>query len=110
MNTKQTRTRALRVRRKLAAVSSRPRLTIFRSNVHIWAQVIDDTKGQTLVAASDQDLKGSKTERAQKVGENLATLALKKGIKQVVFDRGPYHYHGRVKALAEAARTKGLVI
>lgn len=110
MNVQQSRTRAKRVRSKLRSVSSNPRLSVFRSNSHIWAQVIDDQKGQTLASASDAKLKGTKTERAAAVGQAIATQALKQGIKRVVFDRGPYRFHGRVKALADAAIKQGLKI
>jgi large subunit ribosomal protein L18 len=104
-----------RVRAKLAGTASSPRLCVFRSLNHIYAQVIDDLKGHTLVAAStlDEEIKGSvdskaKSAKAGLVGALVAKRALDKGIKQVVFDRGGYKYHGRVKALAEAARQAGL--
>lgn len=107
--------RHLRVRKKVKGTPERPRLNVFRSLNHIYAQVIDDTKGHTLAAASTLDpelrerLDGkSKTEQAALVGELIARRALEKGIAQVVFDRGGYKYHGRVKALAEAARQGGL--
>jgi len=104
-------TRARRVRHRLAPVRPLPRLSVFRSNVHISAQIIDDQSGRTLVAASDYSLsKGTKIERAQAVGASLAKLALSAKITQVVFDRGPYRYHGRIKALAESARQTGLTI
>ncbi len=99
--------RAARVRAKVRG-GDRPRLTVFRSNMHIWAQIVDDAKGTTIAAAGDQGLKGTKTERATAVGVALAALALDKKIKAVVFDRGSYRFHGRVKALAEAARKGGL--
>ena len=91
----------------------RPRLAVFRSHKSIYAQIIDDTKGKTLVAASEKTVKWpkkklTKTERAFAVGEALAAKALKKKIKAVVFDRRKYLYHGRVKALAEGARKGGL--
>lgn len=88
-----------------------PRLSVFRSNKHIYAQIIDGTKGKTVVSASDVELKkeaGTKSERAQKVGELLAKKAGEAKIKAVVFDRGAYKYHGRVKALASGAREGGL--
>lgn len=110
MNHSQLKTRATRVRNKLAAVAARPRLTVFRSNKHLWAQIIDDQKGITLIAANDQALKGTKTEKANALGVNLAKAAKAKKIKAVVFDRGPYRYHGRIKAVAEAAKNEGLVI
>jgi large subunit ribosomal protein L18 len=113
-NTKERR--AQRVRRQLKAVAgARPRLSVYRSSKNIYAQVIDDAKGHTLAAAStlEKDLKGSlKTgadaAAAAAVGKLLAERASKAGVKDVVFDRGPYIYHGRVKALAEAAREGGL--
>jgi len=107
--------RHLRVRKKLSGTAERPRLNVFRSNKHIYAQVIDDTKGITLVSAStlDSELKeklenGSNIEAAQKVGELIAKRAIEKGINTVVFDRGGYLYTGRVKALADSAREAGL--
>ncbi len=105
-----------RARRLISGTPQRPRLAVFRSLNHIYAQVIDDSAGRTLVAASDveADLRGQrngkrKTEVAGLVGQALALRANEKGIKQVVFDRGGFKYHGRVKALAEAARKGGLV-
>ena len=108
--------RKLRVRRKIQKTySGRPRLSVFRSNKHIYAQVIDDDKGATLAAAStlDKDLKGegkSGADRgaAEAVGKLLAERAKAAGVTKVVFDRGGYIYHGRVKALADAAREGGL--
>ena len=107
--------RHARIRKHLSGTSERPRLSVFISLKNIYAQIIDDSKGVTLVAAStlDKDLKGKlksmKTvEAAKLVGEVIAEKALAKGIKQVAFDRGGYLYHGRVKALADAAREKGL--
>jgi large subunit ribosomal protein L18 len=104
-----------RVRKKVVGTTERPRLNIFRSVKHIYAQVIDDDRGHTLVAAStlDSELRGTlsgltKTEQARSVGELLGERALAKGVKQVVFDRGGYKYHGRVKALAEGSREAGL--
>ena len=104
-----------RVRAKIAGTASRPRLCVFRSLNHIYAQVIDDEKGHTLVTAStlDAEIKSSadskaKSAKAELVGSLVAKRALGKGIEQVVFDRGGYKYHGRVKALAEAARQAGL--
>jgi len=102
-----------RVRKNLAGTSSVPRLNVFRSNSNIFAQIIDDEKGITLVSASsiDKELKlenGGNVEAATKVGELIAKRAKKAKIKEVVFDRGGYLYHGRVQALAEAARENGL--
>jgi large subunit ribosomal protein L18 len=105
----------LRVRKKVYGTAERPRLCVFRSEKHIYAQVIDDDLGTTIVAAStiDKDLKdtvklGSNKEAAKEVGKLIAKKAVEKGIKQVVFDRGGYIYHGRVKELADAAREAGL--
>jgi large subunit ribosomal protein L18 len=107
--------RHARLRKRIKGSTARPRLSVFRSNVHIYAQVIDDTNGRTLAAASSKDrtLAGSlngktKTERAQAVGKLIAERAKSAGIEQVVFDRGGYQYHGRVQALADAAREGGL--
>jgi large subunit ribosomal protein L18 len=109
--------RQARIRRHIVGLSERPRLNIFRSLNHIYAQVIDDSRGVTLAAASsldasirDEEAASSKTkkERAALVGKLVAERALTAGITQVVFDRGGYKYHGRVKALAEASREAGL--
>ena len=102
-----------RIRTKLSGTSDSPRLSVFRSNKQITAQIIDDEKGITLVSASsmDKDLKienGGNIEAATKVGELIAKRAKKANITKVVFDRGGYLYHGRVEALAEAARSNGL--
>jgi large subunit ribosomal protein L18 len=101
-----------RIRRKLRGTTERPRLAVFRSVAHIYAQVIDDTEGKTLVSASsvDKDGKtnGGNLAAAKSIGQKVAERAREKGIKQVVFDRGGYPYHGRVKALADAARAAGL--
>lgn len=105
--------RHARVRKTISGTAERPRLSVFRSNANIFAQVIDDVSGTTLVAASsiDKEMKlanGGNAEAAKKVGELVARRALAKNITTVVFDRGGYIYHGRVKALAEAAREAGL--
>lgn len=101
-----------RVRKNISGTAEKPRLNVFRSSKHIYAQVIDDTKGVTLVSASslekDFDGAGSNCEAAKAVGKRVAEKALEKGIKTVVFDRGGYIYHGRVAALAEGAREAGL--
>ncbi|EKB58578.1 50S ribosomal protein L18 [Falseniella ignava] len=97
-----------RIRNKISGTAECPRLSVFRSNTNTYAQLIDDVAGVTLVSASSQDEKGTKTEQAQAVGKAIAVKATEKGIKEVVFDRGGYAYHGRVKALAEAARENGL--
>ncbi|MFC1994055.1 50S ribosomal protein L18 [Chloroflexota bacterium] len=108
-------TRHARVRKRVSGTTSRPRLCVFRSLNHIYAQVIDDASGHTIAAAStlDAEVKGAltdkaKKERAELVGALIGKRALGKGISQATFDRGGYKYHGRVKALAEAARTAGL--
>jgi len=102
--------RQIRIRAKISGTASRPRLSIYRSNTNIYAQLIDDTAGKTLAATSDLKLEktGTKVEMSKKVGEAIAKLALEKGIKTVVFDRGWFAYHGRVKALADSAREAGL--
>ena len=101
-----------RIRKTVSGTPEKPRLVVFRSNSEIYAQIVDDTKGVTLVAASsrDKDLKatGTKTEKAKQVGEAIAKKALAAGIETVSFDRGGYLYHGRVKSLAEGAREGGL--
>jgi large subunit ribosomal protein L18 len=104
-----------RIRKKLAGTPARPRLAVFRSQSHIYAQVIDDGQGRTLAAASslDKDLKGehkrgANIAAAKAVGKLIATRAKEKGIEAVVFDRGGFQYHGRIKALADAAREGGL--
>ena len=109
---KLRRKRHLRVRNRVAGTAERPRLNVFRSLAHIYAQIIDDEKGTTLAAASsvekDFEGKGGNIAAAKAVGAAIAKKALDKGISEVVFDRGGYIYHGRVKALAEAAREGGL--
>jgi large subunit ribosomal protein L18 len=99
------------VRSKIVGTAERPRLTVFRSSKHIYAQLIDDLKGITLVAASSRAKKagyGGNVKAATAVGDHLAKTAAGKGIKMAAFDRGHYRFHGRVKALAEAARKGGL--
>ena len=105
--------RHLRVRKKIEGTTERPRLNIFRSEKHMYAQVIDDVKGVTIAAAStlDKELKmenGGNVEAARQVGALIAKRAKEKGVDKVVFDRGGYLYHGRVQALADAAREAGL--
>lgn len=98
-----------RIRRKLAGTTERPRLNVYRSLNHIYAQVIDDQKGETLVSASTIKMKtGGNVAAAKEIGKTIAELAVAKGIKKVVFDRGGFLYHGRIKALADAAREAGL--
>jgi large subunit ribosomal protein L18 len=98
-----------RVRERIRGSAERPRLAVFRSLTHIYAQLIDDNAGRTLVAVSEpRDAKGTKSERAKAVGTMLGERAKEKGIGTAVFDRAGYRYHGRVKALADAARSAGL--
>ena len=108
--------RHVRVRRKVGGTSERPRLSVYRSLNHVYAQVIDDSQGVTLAAASsleqavkERNADKRKTELAELVGELIGQRAQQKGVSKVVFDRGGYKYHGRVKALADAARKGGLV-
>jgi large subunit ribosomal protein L18 len=106
--------RKFRVRKKISGDASRPRLSVFKSNKHIYAQLIDDTTGQTIVSASTVDkevgekAKGSKLEQAKIVGTSVAERAKAKKITKIVFDRSGFQYHGRVSAIADAAREKGL--
>ena len=98
-----------RIRRKLAGSTERPRLAVFRSLSHTYAQIIDDAKGVTIVSASTAGTKaGGNVAAAKQVGAQIAQRAIEKGVKRVVFDRGGYLYHGRIKALADAAREAGL--
>jgi large subunit ribosomal protein L18 len=101
--------RQVRIRKKVASVSDRPRLSVFRSNKYVYAQVIDKT-GNTIVGLSEKTLKvkGTPIERAKLVGAEIAKLAIAKKVKEVAFDKGRFAYHGRVKALAEGAREGGL--
>ena len=113
LTTREARTRRhRRVRGKVSGTAERPRLAVFRSNVGISAQLIDDVRGITLASASFQGLpksfKGTKTEQAHEVGKRLAAAAKKAGLEACVFDRAGYLYHGRVKALADGAREGGL--
>ncbi|NDK09209.1 50S ribosomal protein L18 [Candidatus Gracilibacteria bacterium] len=102
--------RKARVRSLISGTSERPRLSIFRTTTHIYAQIIDDVTGKTLASSSDLkiDSKASKTELAIQVGQDIGKKAQEMKIKNVVFDRGGFRYHGRVKALADAARESGL--
>src|SRR2546423_1470932 len=103
-----------RIRRKMLGTAERPRLNVYRSLNHIYAQVIDDSRGVTVAAAStaqgkkDERRTGGNLASAREIGKQIAQRALEKGIKKVVFDRGGYLYHGRIKALADAAREAGL--
>ncbi|MGN6516942.1 MAG: 50S ribosomal protein L18 [Rhizomicrobium sp.] len=113
MTTKLFQRRRSRTRYKISRTADRPRLSVFRSGKHIYAQVIDDQKGATVASAStnekgDKAAKSYNTEAAAAVGKKIAERASKAGVKQVVFDRGGYIYHGRIKALADAAREGGL--
>lgn len=105
--------RHIRSRKKMRGTGEVPRLTVFRSNKYIYAQIVDDHDSKTIVSASDikvaKSQKLNKSEKAKEVGKNLASLATVKNIKKVVFDRGGYKYHGRVKALADGAREGGLL-
>ena len=105
--------RHVRIRKKISGTAERPRLCVFRSEKNIYAQLIDDSVGNTIVSASTKDKDfsakiGSNKEAARLVGESIAKKALDKGITEVVFDRGGYIYHGRIKELADAAREAGL--
>ncbi|MCL5435329.1 MAG: 50S ribosomal protein L18 [Patescibacteria group bacterium] len=111
-NKTQKQRRQARVRAKIFGTKDKPRLSVFKSNKFIFAQIINDEIGQTLIGISEKELpakeKSNKTERAKQLGIVLAKKALSKKIKTVVFDRGSYLYHGRIKALAEGAREGGL--
>jgi large subunit ribosomal protein L18 len=109
VNTLARSSRKRRVRAKINGTAQKPRLSVFRSNTHIYGQLIDDVNGVTLASASDlKSKKGNKTESATAVGKALAELAKKAKITECVFDRNGYKYHGRVKALADGAREGGL--
>jgi len=105
-------TRQIRVRAKTKGTKDKPRLSVFRSNHYIYAQIIDDGKGETIVGVSEKELsqkeKVKKTDKSKELGRLIAKKALTKKIKEIVFDRGSYKYHGRVKAVAEGAREGGL--
>ena len=105
--------RHVRVREKIRGNAARPRLAVFRSLTHIYAQLVDDDAGKTIAAASSQeakDAKGKRTESAKSVGTLLGDRAKAKGVTEVVFDRGGYRYHGRVKALADGVRAAGVKV
>ena len=115
MNNKSIRRQKIRfnIRKKLSGDEQKPRLSVFRSNTGIYAQLIDDVKGVTLASASSKDKgvtaqKGKKIDQSKLVGQEIAKKAVELGVKEIVFDRGGYLYHGRVKALAEGAREGGL--
>ena len=104
--------RQIRTRAKTKGSESRPRLSVFRSNKYVYAQIVDDEKGKTIIGASEKELaikdKVNKTERSKLLGNLIAKKAISKKINSVIFDRGSYRYHGRVKAVAEGAREGGL--
>jgi large subunit ribosomal protein L18 len=101
--------RRMRIRKKVHGTPERPRLCVFRSAKHIYAQVVDDTQGTTIAHASSvTGASGSKVDAAKHVGSAVAKACIEKGVEQVVFDRGGYRYHGRIRALAESAREAGL--
>jgi large subunit ribosomal protein L18 len=97
-----------KIRAKVSGTAARPRLAVFRSNQYMYAQLIDDTSGKTLLSSSDQKATGTKMDGAVATGKEIAKLAAAKGIKNAVFDRGGFRYAGRIKALADAAREAGL--
>ena len=108
---KRRQNRAFRIRKRVRGTPERPRITVYRTNMHIYAQLIDDENGRTLAEASSVTLKlpyGGNVEAAKKVGETLGQKAKDLKVERAGFDRGPYMYHGRVKALADAAREAGL--
>lgn len=105
--------RHVRVRKKISGSDKKPRLTVFRSNKYIYVQLIDDNIGKTIASATDAKKtkakdSANKIERAKEVGKNIAGMAVKKNIKEIVFDRAGYKYHGRIKAIADGAREGGL--
>ena len=104
--------RRSRIRRKVSGTAERPRLSVYRSNVHIYAQIVDDDAGNTLISADSREVEGAegRKDAAHKVGELLASRAGEAGIEVAVFDRGGNRYHGRVAALAEGARSGGLKV
>jgi large subunit ribosomal protein L18 len=113
MNTQQQKQqrkirRTNRTRSRMFGTAERPRLSVHRSLKHIRAQIINDANGTTVVAVDDSKLTGKKSERAAAVGKRIAEAGVAKGVTEVIFDRGPYRYHGRVKALADSAREAGL--
>ncbi|MGI9050251.1 MAG: 50S ribosomal protein L18 [Rubrobacteraceae bacterium] len=108
----QREKRRSRVRRKISGTAERPRMSVYRSNVHIYAQIVDDDAGHTLVSADSREVEGAENRKdaAHKVGELVAARAREAGIEVAVFDRGGNRYHGRVAALAEGARSGGLKV
>lgn len=102
--------RHARVRSKISGTSEMPRVSVFRSNAHIFVQVIDDTSNKTILGLSDKGLKGTKSERAFAIGKTIAESIMKSGVKTALFDRGGYKYHGRVQNVAAGLREAGLKI
>ncbi len=104
--------RHIRGRAKIAGTAERPRVTVFKSNVHVYVQAIDDATGKTIAAVNDAKLKkaGTKTEHAAEAGKKLAGLLKEKGVAVVVFDKAGFKYHGRIKAVAEALRAEGITV
>ena len=102
------RRRHFRVRKRVNGTAERPRLVVFRSDKHIYAQLVDDNAQRTIMTVTDNGLNGKKVEKSFEVGKKVATLAKEKGVTSIVFDRGGYLYHGRVKAVADGAREGGL--
>ena len=100
--------RHLRVRKKVQGTGERPRLVVFRSLKHIYAQLVDDTANRTLATVTDREVEGTKTAKSAEVGKRIAARAKEAGVTRVVFDRAGYQYHGRVKAVADGAREGGL--
>jgi large subunit ribosomal protein L18 len=102
--------RHARVRSKISGTSTLPRVSVYRSNAHIYVQVIDDTTNKTIFGMSDKGLKGTKSEKAKALGEKIAETIMKNGMKSALFDRGGYKYHGRVQNVAAGLRAAGLTI
>lgn len=100
--------RHFRVRKRVNGTAERPRLVVFRSDKHIYAQLVDDNAQRTIMTVTDNGIEGKKVEKSFEVGKKVATLAKEKGVTSIVFDRGGYLYHGRVKAVADGAREGGL--
>jgi large subunit ribosomal protein L18 len=111
VNQKQARTRKhVKVRSKISGTGEMPRVAVYRSNVHMYAQAIDDVTQKTIFGASDKTMKGTKSERAMELGKLIATNIMKNGIQKALFDRGGFKYHGRVQKVAEGLRAAGLKV
>lgn len=106
----QRQRRQRRIRAALFGTAQRPRVSVYRSNQHVYVQAIDDNQGRTLTAGYDGQLTGTKTERAQAVAKNVAAALKKMGVSAVIFDRGYYRYHGRVRAVADTLRAEGIQV